>query len=152
MAKLGKTKKVGRPRGFRDEYCDQAHRLCLLGYTDEELAKFFGIARSTLSAWKLDYPEFSDSIKSGREDADSQVAKSMFERAIGYSHPEEKVFCNNGQVIVHKTVKHYPPDTQAGIFLLTNRQNSRFRDKKDLEHTGPDGGPVRMQIGWDGDD
>lgn len=73
----------------------------------------------------------------------------MFERAIGYSHPEEKVFCNNGEVIVHKTTKHYPPDTQAGIFLLTNRQRSRFRDKKDLEHTGKDGGPVALTIGWE---
>ena len=98
MAKLGKTRRVGRPRGYKDEYRDQAYRLCLLGYTDAELAKFFGIAESTLYAWKLDYPEFSEGIKSGREDADSRVAKSMFERAVGYSHPEEKVFCNNGQV------------------------------------------------------
>lgn len=149
MAKLGKTKKIGRPRGYQDSYCDQAYRLCLLGYTDEELAKFFSVARSTLSAWKLDYPEFSDSIKNGREDADSRVAKSMFERAIGYSHPEEKVFLDKGEIIVHKTVKHYPPDTQAGIFLLTNRQRSRFKDKKDLEHTGESGGPVKLVIGWE---
>lgn len=152
MAKLGKTKKVGRPRSYKDEYCDQAHRLCLLGYTDAELAKFFGIAERTIYAWKLDYPEFSHAIESGREDADSKVARSMYERAVGYKHRETKVFCQDGEIITHDVVKHYPPDTQAGIFWLTNRQRDKFRDKKDMEHTGPDGGPVRMQIGWDGDD
>ena len=146
MAKLGVTRRVGRPRGYKDEYRDKAYRLCLLGYTDAELAKFFSIAKSTLYAWKLEYPEFSEGIKSGREDADSRVARSMYERAVGYSHPEEKVFLDKGKIIVHKTTKHYPPDTQAGVFWLTNRQRAKFRDKKDLEHTGVDGEPLQIII------
>jgi hypothetical protein len=42
----------GRPTLFRPEYPDLARRLCLLGGTNEELASFFEVSRSTIEKGK----------------------------------------------------------------------------------------------------
>ncbi|MCV5597561.1 hypothetical protein OFN66_28085, partial [Escherichia coli] len=47
----------------QEAYAEQARKLCLLGYTDAELADFFEVSESTINKWKLDYPKFSESIK-----------------------------------------------------------------------------------------
>ena len=42
------------------------------------------------------------------------------------------------------SVKYYPPDSTALIFWLKNRKPKDWRDK--IEHSGPDGGPLTVQI------
>lgn len=54
---------MARPTKYQEAYAEQARKLCLLGYTDAELADFFEVSESTINKWKLDYPEFSESIK-----------------------------------------------------------------------------------------
>ena len=54
---------VGRPTKYKEEYNEQAYKLCLLGHTDAEMAEFFEVDVSTIHRWKIDYPEFCDSIK-----------------------------------------------------------------------------------------
>ena len=128
MAK-GEIMAGGRPTSYRQEYARQAQELCFIGYTDEQLAKFFGVAKSTINKWKHDFPEFSDSLKEGKAVADGRVARSLFERACGYSHPEDKIFNNNGEEMIVRTMKHYPPDSTSMIFWLKNRQREHWRDK-----------------------
>lgn len=127
---------AGRPTDYRPEYCDQARNYCYLGATDEQLAAFFDVAVSTLNNWKQAHPEFLEAIKEGREIADAKVGQSLFHRATGYSHPEDKVFLYEGCPVVVPTVKHYPPDTTACIFWLKNRQRDKWRDKQEVEHSG----------------
>jgi len=127
---------AGQPTKYKEEYNEQARKLCLLGHTDAELIKFFDVCESTLNNWKNEYPEFLASIKIGKDDFDSStVEKSLRHRALGYEHPEEKVFLSNGEIITHDTIKHYPPDTAAAIFWLKNRQPGRWRDKQIIEQT-----------------
>ena len=38
-----------------------------------------------------EHPTFMNSIKSGREEADANVAASLYHRANGYSHKAEKI-------------------------------------------------------------
>lgn len=54
---------MARPTKYQEAYAEQARKLCLLGYTDAELADFFEVSESTINKWKLDYPEFSESLK-----------------------------------------------------------------------------------------
>ena len=77
--------------------------------------------------------EFSESIKKGKEIADAEIASSLFHRAKGYSHPEDKIFNNQGVELVVPTIKHYPPDTTAAIFWLKNRQKDNWRDKQEVD-------------------
>lgn len=127
---------IGRPTKYKIEYNEQAYKLCLLGHTDEELADFFEVHVSTIHQWKLDYPDFSDSIKKGKEIADAEVSKSLYHRALGYSHPDVDIKAVNGEIVETPVMKHYPPDATSAIFWLKNRQPKKWRDKQIMEHEG----------------
>lgn len=126
-----KKNKGGAPTKYREEYDEQVFKLCLLGATDVQLADFFNVCEDTIHNWKKKKPKFFESIKQGKADADANVANSLYNRALGYSHNEEKVFCQDGRIITHETKKHYPPDATSAIFWLKNRQPSEWRDKQE---------------------
>jgi hypothetical protein len=123
----------GRPSSYKPEYAEQAYKLCLLGAKDTEMADFFGVTEKTFNNWKTDHKEFLQSLKEGKEYADANVASRLYQRAMGYSHPEDKIFNDNGVPLVVPTIKHYPPDTAAAIFWLKNRRKEQWRDKQDME-------------------
>ena len=120
---------MARPTKYKAEYAEQARKLCLLGATDADLAEFFEVTESTINKWKKDHKGFSESLKAGKRLADADVAERLYQRAMGYSHPEEKVFNNGGEIVTHVTTKHYPPDPTSMIVLLKNRYPERYRDK-----------------------
>lgn len=126
MAKEKAT--VGRPTDYKECYNEQARKLCLLGYTDEELADFFNVATSTIYNWKNQYPAFLEAIKSGKEFADSDVANSLYNRAKGMRVSEQRM-TENGIVEVSKEI---PPDTAAAFIWLKNRQPRFWRDKTEV--------------------
>lgn len=136
---------VGRPTKYRPDMADQAEKLCKLGATDAELAEFFEVHEDTVNEWKRVHPEFSESIKRGKTLADAEVADRLYQRALGYSHAAEKVFCSEGVVTRADTIAHYPPDTTAAIFWLKNRQSAKWRDKATTEHAGE----VKVVIAYD---
>lgn len=133
MAAKGKAsaKPVGRPSRYKEEFSDQARKLCRLGATDKELAEFFGVAVSTLNLWKKNHPQFSESLKEGKALADAEVADKLFQRATGYSHPDVHISNYQGVITITPLVKHYPPDPTSMIFWLKNRRPDLWRDKPD---------------------
>lgn len=132
----------GRPTLYKPEYDKQAYHLALLGATDADMARAFGVADSTIDRWKSEHEGFSGSIKRGKDEADANVAKSLYRRALGYSHKAVKILAvsqgNNAGSVVEEVpyVERYAPDTVAAIFWLKNRQPDKWRDKKDVEHSG----------------
>lgn len=128
----------GRPTKYKPEYAHQAQQHCMLGSDNERLAKLFGVCDATIYNWMREHPEFLEAIKKGREDADNAVAISLFKRATGYSHPEEKIFQHNGEIIKTQTRKHYPPDTAAAFIWLKNRCPELWKDRKDNEIASED--------------
>lgn len=130
-------KKRGRPTKYRDTYPKQAEKLCRLGAIDLDLADFFEVSEDTIYEWKNKHPEFSEALKRGKPTANERVKESLFNRAVGYSHPEEKVFCHQGEIITHQTTKHYPPDTAACFIWMKNRDPENWRDRHEI--TGANG-------------
>lgn len=126
-----------RPTLYKPEYVDQAYKLALLGCTDAQMADVFDVATSTLYEWKKEYPEFSESIKRGKEIADGEVAASLFQRALGYSHKAVKIVADakTGAEHIVEYVERYPPDTQAASLWLRNRQPDKWRDKQEVAQT-----------------
>lgn len=137
--------KVGRPSSYKPEYAEQARKLCLLSATDAEIADIIGVSTVTLNAWKKEVPEFLKSITQGKADADANVADRLYQRAMGYTHKAVKIFQFEGQPLIVPYEEHYPPDTQAASLWLRNRQPRKWRDKQDIEHTGPDGGAIEFK-------
>lgn len=135
-------KKTGRPSAFREEYCEQAYKLCLLGATDAKMADFFNVSEQTINMWKLAHPQFKAALKAGKDSADAEVAQALFHRAKGYSHPEDDIRTvatgpgGGSEIVITPTIKHYPPDTQAASLWLRNRQGHIWKDKQEVEHIG----------------
>ena len=126
----------GRPSKYDTKMNEQVYKLCLLGATDKEIADFFGVCEATINNWKLESPQFLESLKAGKEKADCNVVESLYKRALGYSHPEEKIFQYEGSIIRAETIRHYPPDSTSIIFWLKNRRTEQWRDVKEHKHEG----------------
>lgn len=144
--------KGGRPSLYKEEYASLAFNYCLLGATDEDLATFFEVQKSTINNWKNDYPEFLDSIKKGKVQADAIIASSLYNRAKGAIINQQQAFKvkrvsynDKGNRIETESIEivdlqqEQPPDTTAAIFWLKNRNPNNWRDKTSTELTGKDG-------------
>lgn len=133
--------KLGAPTKYKAEFNDQVYKYCLLGATDEEIAEFLEIDVSTVNDWKLVYPDFSESIRRGKDIANSNVADRLYQRAMGFEHDSEEIKVvsmgeKNGSEIVRVPIrKVYPPDTTAAIFFLKNRRPKDWRDRQEIDHT-----------------
>lgn len=137
---------AGRPTKYKPEYAQQAAKLCALGATDAQLADFFEVAISTISLWKVEHKEFSESINVPKSEANTRVEQSLYRRAMGYEHDEVDIRVIEGQLVKTPIRKYYPPDTAAMIFWLKNRNKDEWRDKIDHELAGKDGGPIKLSI------
>lgn len=133
---MSEKKALGRPSAYKPEYAEQAYKLALLGLIDTEMAAFFEVQTSTFNNWKKAHPDFMESLKRGKAIADADVAASLYHRARGYSHPEDKFFQMGSEIHVEKTIKHYPPDATSMIFWLKNRQPEKWRKKAEDRNTG----------------
>lgn len=139
---MTETHMAGRPSKFKPEFIAQAEKLCKLGATDLEIADFFEVEVRTVYRWKAENEQFCQALKSGKEEADARVERSLFARANGYEHDEVHVSNYQGAITLTPIRKIYPPDTTAAIFWLKNRRPEQWRETKAVELTGKDGGPV----------
>lgn len=140
------ARKVGRPSSFDPDELPLVTRLCMLGLTNAQLAPVLSVDEATIGRWIKNNPEFCAAVKAGRVHADGAMAASLYSRGMGYSHPEEKIFYDTktGEEVRVQTTKHYPPDTAAAFIWLKNRRPDLWRDVKQTEVTGKDGGPLEI--------
>lgn len=128
-----KKGKGGRPTLYRPEHPDLARKFCLLGATNEDLARMLGVGITTIDRWLAEKPEFRGAVQEGREVADATVAESLYRRAVGYSHPAVKIFNDQGKPLEVPYTEHYPPDTAAAFIWLKNRRKQDWRDKSEVD-------------------
>lgn len=102
------------------------------GKTDEQVSSVLGIERKAFLNM-CEYNGLTSTIKEAKEKPDDVVERSLYERANGYEHPEEKIFCNNGEIVRTTTIKKYPPDPVSMIFWLKNRRSDRWREKQEVD-------------------
>jgi transposase-like protein len=124
--------RTGRPSSFNDVIKEKILDLAQKGKTIQEIAKIIGVGERTLYAWQGKHKDFMRALKEAKQVADGIVEASLFARAVGYSHPELKVFCHNGKIITCEVMKHYAPDVTAQIFWLKNRQPELWRERHEL--------------------
>lgn len=74
------------------------------GLTDEQIARNIGINKTTLYDWKKKFPDFSNSLKKGKEIVDYEVENALLKKALD-------------------------GDTVAMIFWLKNRRPDKWKDK-----------------------
>lgn len=127
---------LGRPTKFNDSVREKILELAEKGKTIAQIAEIIGVSTRTLYFWQGRHPDLLHALKEAKQTADELVEASLFARAVGYSHPEQKVFLHEGEVVTHDMIKHYPPDTTAAIFWLKNRKPKSWADTQKVEHSG----------------
>lgn len=133
---------VGRPSKYKPEFARIAEKLSALGATDKDLADAFDVVESTINEWKLDHPDFSESLKAKRI-PDDEIEASLFKRAKGYIRTIQRV-TKDGDVV--DTEEELPPDPTSMIFWLKNRRPKQWRDKQEHEVTGKEGQPLQAVL------
>ena len=128
---------AGRPSKYNETLLEQARKLSLLGLTDEQMADVCDVSLSAWYKWKNEHPEFMEAIKDGKAEADAQVVKSLYRRAIGYTTRKTQIVTYQGAITDRAEYdEEVNPDTTACIFWLKNRQPELWRDRHQLEHSG----------------
>jgi hypothetical protein len=117
---------------YKPEYVKFVYEMCLLGATNEAITRALDIHEKTFYRWQQKFPEFSEAVKAGKDVADGKVALALYQKATGYSHKKQKVFCDahSGTHQVIEYTENYPPDTAAMIFWLKNRRPGMWRDTR----------------------
>lgn len=140
------TKPEGRPTTYRTQFCKPARALCTRGATDADLAEYFGVSTTTIWDWKKKHREFANATRAGKQMADSDIERALFERAKGYSHPDTDIRALDGQIVQTPITKHYPPETNACVFWLKNRKPKEWREHQDISLSNPDGSNLMDQL------
>jgi len=129
------AKKIGRPSKYNEYVHDIILNLYRAGKTDEDIAGYVGVTARTVMAWRQNKPEFLQAVRESKVSANAMVEKSLFQKAMGYTIKETKVFfdAKSGEVVEHIVDKHIPPDNTAMIWWLKNRAPDLWRDKIEIE-------------------
>lgn len=134
------------------EILELTYKFMLLGANEAQLADALNVSKPTIDYWKQQKPEFLQVLKAGKLEADANVAKALYHRALGYSHPDTVILTNTvktyddeGKVIeshieplIVPTIKHYPPDSYAANKWLSLRQRELWNDvtQININHSG----------------
>lgn len=129
----------GRPTKYNKEVEARAAKYAKAGLTNEQIAELIEVNVDTIYEWQKVHPSFSEALKGAKTDSDDRVVRSLFERATGYEHFEDKMFLHRGEIISERTTKHYPPDPTSMIFWLKNRRPDLWREKPEEKEEGDEG-------------
>jgi hypothetical protein len=124
----------GRKSLYREEFADQAFKLCLLGATDQELADFFEVVTATIYTWKHEHPAFLEATIAGKVKADAEVAHSLYRSATGHEVTAEKVVKNGDSFEAVRYKQFVPADPNAAYKWLCNRRRTDWRDRHEVQH------------------
>lgn len=110
------------------------------GLTNEQIAEKLGINPDTLYRYQKEHPEFSESLKKGKEIVDYEVENALLKRALGYEY-EEKTYemrydertGRSEEKLTKRVTKQVSPDTTAQIYWLNNRKPKQWRNKQDID-------------------
>jgi transposase len=108
---------AGRPTKYRKKFCQTAIDTLAQGYSIAGVCADIGISRDTLYRWMKEHPEFSDSIKKGKELGQKKFETILLAKLSG------------------KQIKDFDPkksDTACLIFALKTRFHKEYGNKDHL--------------------
>ena len=140
--------KAGRPGHWKAEMADQVYELALLGYTNQQFADFYKISVKVIEDWVVTNNSFVEARNRGRDQADAKVARSLYERAIGYEYVEKFEARNaEGEIIrTEETTKKVHGDTSAALKWLALRHREQWTATQHSEHTVRYAGEIDVNI------
>lgn len=112
--------KMGRPSEYKPAFAGEIITLMASGLSLTAAAAELGFSRETVYAWEREKPDFSDAVKLARSKRTAFLEKRLLAADTG-------------------------PVVTSSIFALKNACAAEWRDKQEHEHTGPGGGPIKVE-------
>ena len=153
----------------RDDWESDQRMLDYIGllayvYPKKEVAKRMGIAYNTLLAWERDSELIRTALTTTRESFCRELEGTLKHRARGYDYEEvkttilgdvrkgSKVVENQQTVKIEKIKKHQPGDVASAIFLLTNLNPEKWKNRRNTDTHITGAVPVVISGGDDVED
>lgn len=114
---------AGRPTKYDPSMCEQAIELGRQGKSRVGIAVGLGVRRATLDNWAAEHPEFLDALEEALECSQEwweQKGKTRMDDATGFSASTHQ-------------------------FFMKNMFRKDYGEKKEIELTGANGGPIKTQ-------
>lgn len=131
------TQKRGRKSKLNiiKENIDQIEKWARSGLREEQIAECLGIATSTFSKYKQEYPELQKTIENARVFLVADIKNALVERAKGFKYEEKKSYTKMDEsgrqtTYIEITEKYALPDVAAINSLLQNFDGDWYRDKQ----------------------
>ena len=105
-------------------YCEVMMREMAKGHSLVAVAAEIGVTRQTFDNWRKTYPEFQEAFEMGKV-----FSTRYWERRL-----------------IELSSDKDAGNPAAVIFGLKNRAPDQWRDKMEHEHSGPGGGPVKLDV------
>lgn len=132
---------------WKPEMEEQVYRLALLGATKAQIAEFYGISIKLVEDWICYNPEFDRAWRRGTAEADMNVVKALYRKAVGYTYKETtnytRLNAETGELMIVKqeiVEKHHSPDAFACLKWLALRQKQQWAEVSktsvEVNHTG----------------
>lgn len=113
---------AGRPTKYDPKYCDLVVKVMGQGLSLTAFAGEIGVARITIDEWRSVHPEFSIACMKGQAARTRFLEMGMLERDMP------------------------GPAVNARRFALANAAPEEWREKQQLEHSGPNGSEIPVSI------
>lgn len=120
-----------------DKFIQQATQLAMLGHSDPEIAKVWGVTLDCFAKWKNNKPGLYEALCQGRAEALGEVAASLFKAAIGFEYEEDAITSYQGEVTVTRVKKYKGPNPWAcaKILAVKDRLNWSEVQRSESIHT-----------------
>lgn len=112
------------------------------GLIQADIASKLGVTPAFLGKSKQEYPELAKALERGRDWHNHAVESALIARALGYKVDEREVtiVTETGGKADGRTrrtertsTRYWPPDTQACLGYLYNRDGENFKDRRQLD-------------------
>lgn len=159
---MGEEKKKINSKLYRDFLESIPEALFLVecwardGLTNEQICERIGISQPTFYKWYSRIEEFRLALLKGREPVDYLVENALLKRALGYDYVETKVTygapdaSGNRTKEVTEFKKHIPPETNACLLWLNNRNPDKWRRNNDtfslMDEVAAAGGNLTINV------
>jgi transposase len=110
---------AGRPTEFKPEYGKEILQIMAEGLSLTAAAAELGFHRQRVYEWVEKHPEFADAVKLAMAKRQALMERRLLAAEQG-------------------------PIVTSSIFALKNAAPADWREKHEVEHSGPEGGPIQL--------
>ena len=122
----------GRPTLYRTELCAVAREHCRRGASLSQLAGLLEVAPRSIDNWVARIPEFAAAVREGQADADAELDRLLYQRAVGFDETVQRPVRCRGRVEIVSWTRHHAPDARACMRWLCRQLPQQWRRRPDL--------------------